>query len=109
MLGVRVELRGVSFMLSKADIKRRLELTKELIDEARSSGLTDAEIVAMLKLKPKGLGKQTRAVLRAIQTGEIAPDKNGAVTTKQVAEYLGKTRGTAIYHLNILRDAGYLG
>lgn len=96
-------------MLSKSELRRRLEITRELINDARATGLTDKEIVDMLGLKPKGLGRQTREVLRAIQQGEIKPDKHGAVTPAQVAAHFNRTRGTAIYHLNILRDAGYLG
>jgi len=96
-------------MLSKSELRRKLEITRELITEARATGLTDKEIMSMLGLRPKDLGMQTRQLLRAIQQGDIKPDKHGAITPKQVAAYLNKTRGTAIYHLNILRDAGYIG
>lgn len=96
-------------MLSKSELRRKFEITRELIGEARNTGLTDKEIMSILGLRPRDLGMQTRQVLRAIQQGDIKPDKHGAITPRQVAEWMGKTRGTAIYHLNILRDAGYLG
>lgn len=95
-------------MSSKEELRTQLTQFRTLVNEAREAGLTDAEIVDVLRLKPRGLGKQTREVLRAIQTGTIKPKADGSIRPVEVAEFLGKTRGTAIYHLNILKDAGYL-
>ncbi len=75
------------------------------INNARSAGLTDSEIVNIYKLKSIKIGKKTQEVLDAIQNGSVKADSTeiaGAVFGNKDQYRLAR------YHLVKLYNAGLL-
>ena len=90
--------------MEKTAIKKELVKFRHLTIVAREAGLTDAEIVDALGLKPHELGETTRQVLRAIQQGTPAE----AHALAEVVHGDRKKYRSIHYHLNKLAEAGYL-
>lgn len=91
--------------MNQEQLRVKLKQFRVLVSEARDAGLNDVEIVEVLGLQPRPLGKKTREILRAIQQGEVQPD------AADIAEkfYGDKTKyRVAYYHLTKLVKAGYL-
>lgn len=91
--------------MNKEEMRIKFKQFRTLVNEARATGLNDLEIIEMLGLQPRPLGKKTREILRAIQQGEAQPDAT------DIAEkiYGDKSKyRVAYYHLTKLVDAGYI-
>ena len=91
--------------MNKEQLRVKLKEFRVLVNEARTAGLNDAEIVEMLGLKPRPLGTKTREILRAIQKGQVKPDATDIAD--KIYGDKNKYR-VAYYHLTKLVEAGYL-
>lgn len=91
--------------MTHEQLRTKLKEFKVLVDEARSAGLNDVEIVQLLGLHPRPLGAKTREILRAIQQGKVKPD--AVDIAEKIYGDKNKYR-SAYHHLNKLADAGYL-